>query len=109
MTATTIDVEASIANGSAGEAFQDGGVPLPALTLIAIEEPENNLAPFYLSRIIRQVEDLTRTGRAQALTSSPSASILARVDPTQVRHFRLNTADRTARALARRRGGCLEI
>jgi hypothetical protein len=30
--------------------FHAGGVPLPALTLIAVEEPENNLAPFYLSR-----------------------------------------------------------
>lgn len=97
MTAATLDVEGRIADGSAGAAFQAGGVPLPALTLIAVEEPENNLAPFYLSRIIRQIEDLTGRGRAQAFISSHSASILARVDPTQVRHFRLDPADRTAR------------
>lgn len=97
MTAATLDVEGRIANGSAGAAFQAGGVPLPALTLIAVEEPENNLAPFYLSRIVRQIEELTATGRAQAFVSSHSASILARVDPAQVRHFRLDPADRTAR------------
>ncbi|QGM97251.1 ATP-dependent nuclease, partial [Methylocystis parvus] len=99
MTAATLDIEANVAaNAAAG--FQPGGVPLPALTLIAVEEPENNLAPFYLSRIVRQIEELTAGPRAQALISSHSASILARVDPAQVRHFRLNPADRTARVRA---------
>lgn len=100
MTAATLDVENRIADGSAGAAFQAAAVPLPSLTLIAVEEPENNLAPFYLSRIVRQIQDLTRTGRAQAVISSHSASILARVEPTQVRHFRLEPSDRTARVTA---------
>lgn len=100
MTAATLDVEASIAANPAGPGFQPGGVPLPALTLIAVEEPENNLAPFYLSRIVRQIEELTAGPRAQAIISSHSASILARVDPSQVRHFRLNPADRSAQVRA---------
>jgi putative ATP-dependent endonuclease of OLD family len=50
MTAATLDVEARIAADPAAVGFHAGGVPLPALTLIAVEEPENNLAPFYLSR-----------------------------------------------------------
>ena len=90
MTAATLDVEAGIVVDPAGAGFQAGGVPLPALTLIAIEEPENNLAPFYLSRIVRQIQDLTKSPQAQAVVSSHSPSILARVNPTQVRHFRLN-------------------
>ncbi|MER8731113.1 AAA family ATPase [Mesorhizobium sp. M1227] len=97
MTAAILDVEAGIIADPAAAGFQEGGVPLPALTLIAVEEPENNLAPFYLSRIVRQIKDLTRGPRAQAVVSSHSPSILARVDPTEVRHFRLNPADRTAR------------
>lgn len=96
MTAAALDVEGRIGDGSAGAAFHAGSVPLPALTLIAVEEPENNLAPFYLSRIVRQIEELTATGRAQAFVSSHSASILARLDPGQVRHFRLEPSDRTA-------------
>lgn len=96
MTAATLDVEGNIAADPVAAGFQQGGVPIPALTLIAIEEPENNLAPFYLSRIVRQIDDLTRGRRAQAVVSSHSASILSRVDPSQVRHFRLNPADRTA-------------
>src|ERR1700730_10137395 len=43
-------VEARIAADPAAVGFHADGVPLPALTLIAVEEPENNLAPFYLSR-----------------------------------------------------------
>lgn len=97
MTAAALDVEAAIAGGAAGAAFAADAVPLPALTLIALEEPENNLAPFYLSRIVGQVEDLTKTGRAQAFVSSHSASILARIDPAGVRHFRIVRGDRTAR------------
>jgi putative ATP-dependent endonuclease of OLD family len=97
MTAATLDVESEVAADPAAVGFQAGGVPLPALTLIAIEEPENNLAPFYLGRIVRQIEDLTQGPRAQAVVSSHSASILSRVEPEQVRHFRLGPADRTAR------------
>lgn len=96
MTAATLDVENSIAEDPVAAGFQPGGVPLPALTLIAVEEPENNLAPFYLSRIVRQIEDLTGGSRAQAVVSSHSASILSRVDPSQVRHFRLDTVNRTS-------------
>jgi hypothetical protein len=97
MTAATLDVEARIAANPTGIGFQADGVPIPALTLIAVEEPENNLAPYYLSRIIRQIEDLTRGRRAQAVVSSHSPSILARIDPAHVRHFRIDPANRTAR------------
>lgn len=65
--------------------------------MIAIEEPENSLAPFYLSRIIRQVEDFTKRERAQAVVSSHSPSIMGRVDPAQVRHFQLDRSERVTR------------
>ncbi len=96
MTAATLDIETKIAEGKAS-GFQSDGMYFPSLTLIAIEEPENNLAPFYLSRIVRQIEDITSGQRAQALVSSHSVSIMARVEPSQVRHFRLECLDRTAR------------
>jgi putative ATP-dependent endonuclease of OLD family len=66
------------------------------LTIIAIEEPENSLAPFYLSRIVTQIKDVTSRARAQAIVASHSSSILARVEPEQIRHFRLNRATGTA-------------
>jgi putative ATP-dependent endonuclease of the OLD family len=94
MTAATLDVEARLAREPKG--FDVDALMLPTLTLLAIEEPENNLAPFYLSRIIRQIQDLTSTARAQAIVSSHSTSILGRVEPFQVRHFRLDDEARTA-------------
>lgn len=97
MTAATLDIESRIATDPAVLGFQPDGVPIPALTLLGVEEPENNLAPFYLSRIIHQIADLTKGPRAQALVSSHSASILSRVDPGQVRHFRLDALGRTAK------------
>lgn len=96
MTAATLDVEKDIAAGITGDAFQSQNFFLPALTLIAVEEPENNLSPFFLSRIIQQIKDITDNPRAQAIVSSHSPSILFRVEPLDVRHFRLDLKSRTA-------------
>ncbi|MBU4198138.1 MAG: AAA family ATPase [Alphaproteobacteria bacterium] len=97
MTAATLDVESNLATDPRPDGFQPGGISIPALTLIAVEEPENNLAPFYLSRIVRQIQELTAGSRAQAMLSSHSPSILARVKPEQVRHFRLDPKTRACR------------
>ncbi|WP_227106956.1 ATP-dependent nuclease [Chromobacterium rhizoryzae] len=94
MAAATLDIEARLAGDDAPEGFIEGGIPLPALTIVALEEPENNLAPFYLSRIIKQVQEIAASNNAQAIVSSHSPSILARVDPSNVRHFRLNLENR---------------
>ena len=96
MTAAILDVEAQAAADPAAAGFLVDTVSLPALTLIAVEEPENTLAPFYLSRIVGQIRELTQGHRAQAIVSSHSASILARIEPEGVRHFRLNPVGRTA-------------
>lgn len=95
LTAATLDVESSI-TGEPDGPFELENLFLPCLTIIGIEEPENNLAPFYLSRIVQQVQDLTSKSRAQAVISSHSASILARVTPEQVRHFRMDRATHNA-------------
>ncbi|WP_061291895.1 ATP-dependent nuclease [Azotobacter vinelandii] len=94
MVAATLDIEARLAGDDEPEGFTEAGVPLPALSIVALEEPENNLAPFYLSRIIKQVEEIATGCNAQAIVSSHSPSILARVDPSGVRHFRLNLHSR---------------
>ena len=63
---------------------------LPALTILAVEEPENSLSPFFLSRIVGQMLDLAGGRRAQTLVSSHSPSVLAHVQPECVRHFRID-------------------
>jgi putative ATP-dependent endonuclease of OLD family len=95
MTSATLDVETEILAQPECEDFLGADLPLPSLTILALEEPENNLAPYYLSRIISQINSLVHGLRAQAVLSSHSPSILARIQPTQVRHFRLATESNT--------------
>ena len=93
LTAATIDVETSTEDETRKH-FDFEDTAFPSLTLLAIEEPENNLAPYYLSRIVDQVHDLTKRTKVQALVSSHSAGVLARIEPNQVRHFRLEPGRR---------------
>ena len=62
---------------------------IPDLIVFALEEPENHLAPHYLARIIGLLRSLAGTGRAQAMFSSHSPSVLRRVSPEEIRHLRL--------------------
>lgn len=96
LTAATIDVESTIASGGHCEEFDVDAVQLPSLTLLVVEEPENSLSPHFLSRIISQMLDIGAKVQAQSLVSSQSASVLGRVDPRSVRHFRLDPASRAA-------------
>lgn len=79
----------STALTSAQGAFDRTQLQIPSLTVFAIEEPENHLSPHFLSRIIEQVRSVSDTRMGQAVLASHSPSILGRIDPTEVRHFRL--------------------
>lgn len=95
LTATALDIEAGIVAGKHTDKFDVSVATLPTLTLLVIEEPENNLSPFYLSRVVQQLLDVAGSGRAQALVSSHSASVMSRIDPERVRYFRLDPVART--------------
>jgi putative ATP-dependent endonuclease of the OLD family len=96
LTAAALDVEAAVCNGQHEEDFTLDAARLPNLTLIAVEEPENSLAPFYLSRIVHQLHGLCESAATQAVISSHSASALARVSPERVRYFRVDPDTATA-------------
>lgn len=95
LTAAALDLEAAIAAGGHDDKFDMSSATLPTLTLLALEEPENNLAPFYLSRVVQQLADVAGSGRAQAVISSHSASVMSRIKPERVRYFRLDPTTRT--------------
>jgi len=59
----------------------------PSLTLFAVEEPENHLAPHYLRRICDAFLKLSAQPTVQVLLTSHSPAILSRVDPKNVRHI----------------------
>lgn len=92
LTTATLDIEAHVADGSLAGKFNMTSAHLPTLTMLVIEEPENSLAPFYLSRIIGQVLQVCGGPRAQAILVSHSASTLGRIEPASIRYFRMDTA-----------------
>jgi len=66
------------------------------LTILAIEEPENSLSPFFLSRIMKQARDIGGMEGAQVVVSSHSASILGRTNAEEVRYCRVDDTSRRA-------------
>jgi len=87
LAAAVFDVESAAAVGSI-KGFRADELNVPSLTLFAIEEPENHLAPYYLSRILQQIRSLVDTATGQAFVSSHSPSVLSRVPPEDVRYCR---------------------
>ncbi|AZH04650.1 TPA: AAA family ATPase [Proteus mirabilis] len=77
---------------SSGEVsnFNPEKMRLPIFSMISLEEPENHLSPHYLGRIIKLVKDYGCNELCQVIISSHSASILSRIEPEQIRHFRLD-------------------
>jgi ABC-type cobalamin/Fe3+-siderophores transport system ATPase subunit len=69
----------------------------PALPVLAVEEPENHLSPHYLGRIRRAVERVAQSDRGQVVYTSHAPSMLTRVAPELVRHFRLDHVTQTTR------------
>jgi putative ATP-dependent endonuclease of OLD family len=93
LAAAVFDLEREVVAGTV-EGFHDNTLRIPALTLFALEEPENHLSPYYLARIIRQVRSLTDAGGAQAIVTSHSPAVLSRVKPYEVRYCRCDPKTR---------------
>ncbi|EKO3988971.1 ATP-dependent nuclease [Vibrio fluvialis] len=70
--------------------FDADKMKLPIFSLIVLEEPENHLSPHYLGRVIKLVKDYGATELCQSVISTHSASLVGRIEPTQIRHFRLD-------------------
>lgn len=96
LVAAAIDVEAAVCAGQHIDDFTLQAAHLPHLTLIAVEEPENSLSPFFLSRIVGQLQGLSSTTATQTILSSHSASVMPRIRPEDVRYFRAEPATATA-------------
>lgn len=90
LTAATLEVEKDAFALPAREAsFDQEKLKRACLTLLVIEEPENSLSPFFLSRIVAQARDIGALEAAQVFLSSHSPAILSRIEAHEVRYFRL--------------------
>lgn len=61
----------------------------PALTLILVEEPENHVSPHLLGKVIKNLNNIRGKNNSQVILTSHSPSIIKRIDPTEIRHLRV--------------------
>ncbi|MEP1535558.1 MAG: AAA family ATPase [Paracoccaceae bacterium] len=74
--------------GKSVEGYRDVPELKPWLTIIALEEPENHLSPFYLSRMIALMSSLCSSDSAMGVLTSHSAGTIRRVEPAKIRYMR---------------------
>lgn len=87
------DIHETVSAGKATAISRDELNP-PILNVLAVEEPENHVAPHYLGRIMETLRRISQSDHGQIVLSSHSAAILARVNPEEVRHLRMRMPDR---------------
>lgn len=62
----------------------------PILTIVALEEPENHIAPHLLGKLVGNLRNIAGKHNAQAIMTSHSPAIVKRVDPENLRCFRMD-------------------
>lgn len=62
---------------------------IPVLTIMALEEPENHLAPHLLGRVIGLLKNVSSQSNAQVIISSHTPAVLQRVEPENILYFRM--------------------
>lgn len=90
LTAAILEMESGI-RADKLKGFDGSTMGLPVLTIVALEEPENNLSPFLLSRIIGTLSLLGAQHNAQSVVATHSAGMISRIKPDDIRHFQLKS------------------
>lgn len=97
LTAATLEIERDALAVTPDESvFDQEKLRRVHLTILAIEEPENSLSPFFLARIMTQARAIGTMQGAQVVISSHSASILGRINAEEVRYCRRDADTREA-------------
>lgn len=65
----------------------------PVLTIVALEEPENHIAPHLIGKLISNLTSIADKSNAQTIITSQSPAVVKRVNPENLRYFRLDTVD----------------
>lgn len=61
----------------------------PILTIIALEEPENNISPQNIGKLIKNLKNIAVKNNAQTILTSHSPAIIKRIEPESIRYFRM--------------------
>ena len=88
-----LDVEAKIQNEieTDAENLSFNFIP-PVLTIIALEEPENHIAPHLIGKLISNLNQIACKSNAQTILTSHSTAIIKRFDPEKIRYLRLDAS-----------------
>lgn len=65
----------------------------PICTILALEEPENHVSPQLLGKVINNIKNISKQNNCQAIISSHSPSIISRIDPDDIRYFRIDQSN----------------
>ena len=71
------------------------GITRPLLTILAIEEPENHIAPQLLGRVIKILKAIATKDNSQVVLSSHTPAIVKRLEPEAIYHFRISEEYKT--------------
>lgn len=78
-----LEVEEKITN-------EDEDKVKPLLTILAVEEPENHIAPQLLGRVVSILTNISKQIKTQVFLSSHTPAIIKRIDPESIFHFRID-------------------
>lgn len=69
----------------------------PVLTIIALEEPENHIAPHLIGRLVSNLKSIALKSNAQTILTSHSTAVIKRFEPRNLRYFRIDEKDFTTK------------
>jgi predicted ATP-dependent endonuclease of OLD family len=91
---TLLEIEEEILKSiSAGEKQVAFNLLPPVLTIVAVEEPENHISPHLLGRVVEKLRLIAEKSNSQTIMTSHTPAIVKRVEPTDIRYFRICKKD----------------
>lgn len=85
-----LEIEQQAMENSDGENAPLFNIPIPALTILAIEEPENHVSPHLLGNIITNLRRIASKNNSQVVLTSHTPAIVKRVSPESIRYFKIS-------------------
>lgn len=71
----------------------------PVLTILAIEEPENHIAPHHIGKLIKRFKQLGNNDNSQVILTSHFPAIVKRIDPEDLKYLRIENNDRVLQTI----------
>ncbi|VSD99034.1 Yga2G [Streptococcus pneumoniae] len=71
----------------------------PVLTILAIEEPENHIAPHHIGKLIKRFKQLGNNDNSQVILTSHSPAIVKRIAPEDLKYLRIENNDRVLQTI----------